>query len=67
MNLLVTNTRNAQAYAIIRALRPHAEKIVATMEGDNRLAARLSHAVNSRASRVMAEGLSMPGFASFRP
>ena len=48
MNLLVTNTRNAQAYAIIRALRPHAEKIVATMEGENRLAARFSHAANSR-------------------
>ncbi|MGB7949506.1 MAG: ATP-grasp domain-containing protein [Candidatus Binatia bacterium] len=48
MNLLVTNTRNAQAYAIIRALRPHAEKIVATMEGEKRLAARFSHAANSR-------------------
>ena len=48
MNLLVTNTRNAQAYAIIRALRPYAEKIVVTMEGENRLAARLSHAANSR-------------------
>jgi biotin carboxylase len=48
MNLLVTNTRNAQAYAIIRALRPYAQKIVATMEGDNHLAARLSHAANSR-------------------
>ena len=48
MNLLVTNTRNAQAYAIIRFLRPHAQKIVVTMEGDNRLAARLSHAANSR-------------------
>ena len=48
MNLLVTNTRNAQAYAIIRALRPHAQKIVATMEGEKRLAARLSHAANSR-------------------
>jgi hypothetical protein len=48
MNLLVTNTHKAQAYAIIRALRPHAEKIVATMEGDNRLVARLSHAANSR-------------------
>jgi biotin carboxylase len=47
MNLLVTNTRNAQAYAVIRALRPFAKKIVATMEGDNRLAARLSHAANS--------------------
>ncbi|MGH8546554.1 MAG: ATP-grasp domain-containing protein [Gammaproteobacteria bacterium] len=48
MNLLVTNTRNTQAYSIIRALRPHARKIAATMEGDNRLAARLSHAANSR-------------------
>jgi biotin carboxylase len=48
VNLLVTNTRNAQAYAIIRALRPYAQKVVATMEGNNRLAARLSHAANSR-------------------
>jgi predicted ATP-grasp superfamily ATP-dependent carboligase len=48
VNLLVTNTRNAQAYAIIRALRPHADKIVASMEGSNRLTARLSHAANSR-------------------
>lgn len=48
MNLLVTNTRNAQAYAIIRALRPYAAKIVVTMEGDHALAARLSHACNSR-------------------
>ncbi len=48
MNLLVTNTRNAQAYAIIRALRPYAQKIVVTMYGKNRLVARLSHAANSR-------------------
>jgi predicted ATP-grasp superfamily ATP-dependent carboligase len=48
MNLLVTNTRNGQAYAIVRALRPFANRIVATMEGDNRLTARLSHAANSR-------------------
>jgi biotin carboxylase len=48
MNLLVTNTRNAQSYAIIRALRPFAKKIVATMEGDKHLSARLSHAANSR-------------------
>ena len=48
MNLLVTNTRNAQAYSIIRALRPHTEKLVVTMDGKNRLAARLSHAANSR-------------------
>jgi biotin carboxylase len=48
MKLLVTNTRNAQAYAIIRALKPFAKKIVATMEGETRIAARLSHAANSR-------------------
>ncbi len=48
MNLLVTNTRNPQAYFIIRALRPHADKIVVTMYGKNRLVARLSHAANSR-------------------
>ena len=48
MNILVTNTRNAQAYAGIRALRPYANKIVATMEGDNQLAAWFSHAARSR-------------------
>jgi biotin carboxylase len=48
MNLLVTNTRNPQAYAIIRALRPHCEKLVVTVHGKNRLVARLSHAANSR-------------------
>jgi biotin carboxylase len=48
MNVLVTNTRNGQAYAIIRALRPYANKIVATMYGSNRLIARLGHAANSR-------------------
>jgi glutathione synthase/RimK-type ligase-like ATP-grasp enzyme len=48
VNLLVTNTRSAQAYAVIRALTPYAQKIVATMEGENRLVARLSHAANSR-------------------
>ena len=34
MRLLVTNTQTPQAYAIIRALRPHAEHVVATIEGD---------------------------------
>lgn len=48
MNLLVTNTRNTQAYIIIRALRPHAQKVVVTIYGKNRLVARLSHAANSR-------------------
>ena len=48
MNLLVTNTRNAQAYAIIRALRPYARKIVVTMYGKTRFTARFSHAAHSR-------------------
>jgi biotin carboxylase len=48
MNLLVTNTRNPQAYSIIRALRPYCEKLIVTMYGKSRLAARLSHAANSR-------------------
>jgi biotin carboxylase len=48
MNLLVTNTQSAQAYSIIRALRPYATKIVATMEGRHRWAARTAHAANSR-------------------
>ena len=48
MKVLVTNTRNVQAYAIIRALRPHAQKIVATVYGGNRFVALLSHAARSR-------------------
>jgi biotin carboxylase len=48
MNLLVTNTRNPQAYSIIRALRPYCEKLIVTMDGKSRLAARLCHAANSR-------------------
>ena len=48
MNLLVTNTHGAQAYAIIRALRPYATRIVATMNGATRWKARTSHAANSR-------------------
>ena len=48
MKLLVTNTRHTQAYTIVRCLRPYASKIVATMYGENRLAARLSPAANSR-------------------
>jgi len=49
MNLLVTNTHSPQSYAIIRALRPYADRIVVTMEGENRFLARLfSHAANSR-------------------
>jgi biotin carboxylase len=48
VNLLVTNTRNPEAYAIIRALRPYADKIAVTMDGKNHIEARLSHAANSR-------------------
>jgi hypothetical protein len=48
VNLLVTNSRHSQAYTIIRALRPYARKIVATMYGENRLVARLSPAANLR-------------------
>jgi biotin carboxylase len=47
MNLLVTNPQTPQAYAIIRALRPHARRIVATIEGEG-LRARLSHGAYSR-------------------
>lgn len=48
MNLLVTNTQKGQVYSIIRALRPHAAKIVATMTGKKRIQARTAHAANSR-------------------
>lgn len=48
MNLLITNTRNPQAYAIVRALSPYCEKLVVTMDGKSWLDARLSHAANSR-------------------
>ena len=48
LNLLVTNTRYPQAYDIIRSLRPHANKIVAETYGRNFLAARSTHAANSR-------------------
>jgi hypothetical protein len=48
MNILVTNTRNSQAYTIIRALRPYANKIIATMEGENHFSAWFSHAARSR-------------------
>ena len=47
MRLLVTNPHAPQAYAIIRALRPHATHVVATIEGDGPLA-RLAHAAYSR-------------------
>ena len=48
MNLLVTNTQYAQAYSIIRALRPYADKIVVTMHGTTWFKARTAHAANSR-------------------
>ena len=48
MNLLVTNTRNIQAYSIIRALRPAARKIVATISGKNPASKWMCHAAYSR-------------------
>lgn len=48
MKVLVTNTQCAQAYSVIRSLRPHAEKIVVTMSGKYRFQARTAHAANSR-------------------
>lgn len=48
MKLLVTNTQSGQTYSIIRALRPYATKIVVTMDGKHRFAARTSHSANSR-------------------
>jgi len=47
MNVLVTNAHTPQAYAIVRALRPLARRLVAAYEGNGRLAA-LAHAANSR-------------------
>ncbi|HUG52168.1 MAG TPA: hypothetical protein VMR21_01145, partial [Vicinamibacteria bacterium] len=48
MNLLVTNTHAPQAYAVVRALRPHAARIVATVEGTGPRASVAAHAARSR-------------------
>ena len=48
MNLLITNSNAAQSYAILRALRPYANRVVATMTGTNRWKARTVHTANSR-------------------
>jgi carbamoylphosphate synthase large subunit len=47
MRLLVTNPQAPQAYAIIRALRPHASRIVVAVEGGG-WGSRLAHAARSR-------------------
>lgn len=47
MRLLVTNPQAPQAYAIIRALRPHASRIVVAVEGDGWRSA-LAHGARSR-------------------
>ena len=47
MRLLVTNTLAPQAYAVARALRPHAERIVALVEGEG-FRAKLSPLCHSR-------------------
>ena len=48
MNLLITNSNAAQSYAILRALRPYANRVVVTMTGTNRWRARTAHTANSR-------------------
>ena len=48
MNLLVTNTGTTTAYVIIRALRPHAQKIVATTMQGRRTKAAYSRLVDKR-------------------
>jgi biotin carboxylase len=48
MKLLVTNTQSSQSYSIIQSLRPYATKLVVTMDGKHRFAARTSHSANSR-------------------
>lgn len=48
MNLLVTNTGTSTAYFIIRALRPHAQKIVATTMRGRRTKAAYSRLVDKR-------------------
>ena len=47
MRLLVTNTHAPQAFAIIRALRPHSERIV-SVNGDTGLRSALAHGAHSR-------------------
>jgi biotin carboxylase len=47
MRVVVTNTHTPQAYAIVRALRPGATRIVALTEGRD-LRARLAHVTHSR-------------------
>jgi carbamoyl-phosphate synthase large subunit len=48
MRLLVTNTKEPQSYVIIRALRSHADHIVATMPGRSRFGQLVSYAAYSR-------------------
>lgn len=47
MRVLVTNTQAPQAYAVVRALRPHAARVVAAVEGTG-WRAGLAHAARSR-------------------
>lgn len=48
MNVLVTNTQAAQSYAIITALRPHANRIVVTVDRGSGISGRLPQAAYSR-------------------
>jgi biotin carboxylase len=49
MRLLVTNPWNGQAYCVLRALRPYAARIVATVYREHGLLGRLAPAAVSRA------------------
>src|SRR5688572_3946150 len=48
MNILITNTHATQSYAIMTALRPYANRIVATVEQGARLQSGLPQAAYSR-------------------
>ncbi len=48
MNFLVTNVHAQQAYAVIRALRPHADRLIACTYVTDGLLGRMSHAAYSR-------------------
>lgn len=48
MRVLVTDTRNQQAYSIVTALRPHAQRIVVLVEGRNGFRSGLAPSAHSR-------------------
>jgi hypothetical protein len=48
MRLRVTNRRNGQAYRVLRSLRRHATRVVATVHREHGVLARLAPAAVSR-------------------